>query len=83
MHEHHEHSRGAEDWAPGEEDWGRGRGRGRTRGRGPGGPGRRGGPWGPGGFGPMGFAFGPWGAEGRPNTPPGPLDQVGRQCLLP
>jgi DNA-binding PadR family transcriptional regulator len=65
MHEHHEHRHGAEDWTPGEEDWGRGRGRGRVRTRGPGGPGRRGGPWGPAGFGPMGFAFGPWGAEGR------------------
>ena len=65
MHEHHEHKHGAEDWAPGEEDWGRGRGRGRARGRGPGGPGRRGGPWGPAGFGPMGLAFGPWAAEGR------------------
>src|SRR5947208_16037002 len=65
MHEHHEHRHAPEDWAPGEEDWGRGRGRGRTRGRGPGGPGRRGGPWGPAGFGPMGFAFGPWAMEGR------------------
>jgi DNA-binding PadR family transcriptional regulator len=66
MHEHHEHRHEAEeDWAPGEKDWGHGRGRGRPRGRGPGGPGRRGGPWGPAGFGPMGFAFGPWAAEGR------------------
>src|SRR5437667_12821760 len=65
MHEHHEHRHGPEDWAPGEEDWGRGRGRGRTRGRGAGGPGRRGGPWGPAGFGPTGVAFGPWAIEGR------------------
>src|SRR5215471_15885468 len=70
MHEHQEHRHGAEGWEPGEEDWGRGRGRGRARGRGPGGPGRRGGPWGPGGFGPMGFGFGPWGPEGRMHRGP-------------
>ncbi len=67
MHEHHEHRRehGEEDWGPGEEDWGRGRGRGRSRSRGPGGPGRRGGPFGPPGFGPMGLGLGPWAMEGR------------------
>ena len=70
MHEQHEHRHGGEDWTPGEEDWGRGRGRGRPRGRGPGGPGRRGGPWGPGGFGPMGFGFGPWGPEGKMHRGP-------------
>src|SRR5689334_18543176 len=69
MHEHHEHheyrhrERGDEEWAPGEE-WGRGRGRARVR-RAPGGPGRRGGPFGGSGFGPMAFAFGTWPAEGR------------------
>ena len=64
MHEHHEHQhheRGDEEWG---EDWGRGRGRARVR-RGPGGPGRRGGPFGPAGFGPMAFGFGPWPGEGR------------------
>src|SRR5215467_6186619 len=70
MHEQHEHRHGPEDWAPGEEDWGHGRGRGRPRGRGPGGPGRRGGPWGPGAFGPMGFGFGPWGPEAKRHRGP-------------
>ena len=66
MHEHHEHrhhEHGDEEWGPGEE-WGRGRGRARVR-RAPGGPGRRGGPFGGPGFGPMAFAFGPWPGEGR------------------
>src|SRR5215831_14319058 len=64
MHEHHEHrhhERGDEEWG---EDWGRGRGRARAR-WGPGGPGRRGGPFGPPGFGPMAFGFGPWPGEGK------------------
>ncbi len=69
MHEHHEHRHEHEDqdWGPGEE-WGRGRGRARVR-RGPGGPGRRGGPFGPPGFGPMAFGFGPWPGEGRRRGP--------------
>ena len=63
MHEHHEHhEHGDVEWGP-EEGWGRGR-RARVR-RGPGGPGRRGGPFGPPGFGPMAYAFGPWPGEGR------------------
>ena len=67
MHEHHEHrhhehhERGDEEWG---EDWGRGRGRARVR-RGPGGPGRRGAPFGPPGFGPMPYGFGPWPRERR------------------
>jgi DNA-binding PadR family transcriptional regulator len=67
MHEHHEHrhhehhEHGDEDWGEG---WGRGRGRARVR-RGPGGPGRRSAPFGPPGFGPMAFRFGPWMGEGR------------------
>jgi DNA-binding PadR family transcriptional regulator len=67
MHEHHEyrhHEHGDEDWGPGEEGRGRGRGRARVR-RGPGGPGRRGAPFGGPGFGPMAFGFGPWMGEGR------------------
>src|SRR5689334_21736411 len=61
-HRHHEHhERGDEEWG---EDWDNGRGRARVR-RGPGGPGRRGGPFGPPGFGPMAFGFGTWPAEGR------------------
>jgi DNA-binding PadR family transcriptional regulator len=70
MHEHHEqrhHERGDEEWGPGEE-WGHGRGRARVR-RGPGGPGRRGGPFGPPGFGAMAFGFGPWPGEGRRRGP--------------
>ena len=70
MHEHHEHRRheaGDEEWGPGEE-WSRGRGRARVR-RGPGGPGRRGGPFGPPGFGAMAFGFGPWPGEGRRRGP--------------
>jgi len=66
MHEHHEHrhhEHGDEEWGPGEE-WGRGRGRARVR-RVPGGPGRRVGPFGGPGFGPMAFGFGPWPGEGR------------------
>ena len=71
MHEHHEHrnhehrERGDEEWG---EDWGRGRGRARVR-RGPGGPGRRGGPFGPPGFGAMAFGFGPWPGERRGRGP--------------
>ena len=67
MHEHHEHrhhehhERGDEEWG---EDWGHGRGRARVR-RGPGGPGRRGGPFGPPGFGPMAYGLGPWPGERR------------------
>jgi len=72
MHEHHEHphhehrhhEHGDEDWGPGDEGWGRGRGRARAR-RGPGGPGRRGGPFGPPGFGPAFWGYGPWAGEGK------------------
>ncbi len=70
MHEHHEHrhhEHGDEEWGPGEE-WSRGRGRARVR-RAPGGPGRRGGPFGSPGFGAMAFGFGPWPGEGRRRGP--------------
>jgi DNA-binding PadR family transcriptional regulator len=67
-HRHHEHEGEGEDWGPGEEAWSRGRGRARVR-RGPGGPGKRGGPFGPPGFGPMGWGVGPWSGEGRRRGP--------------
>src|SRR3974377_2215514 len=67
MHDHHEHryhERGDEEWG---EDRGRGRGRARVR-RGPGGPGRRGGPVGPGAAGPVGVG---WRGGGRGRRGPG------------